>query len=339
MVVFVTMKSVTTLLALLIQLTLFAQIDTIVSEDQILQKIEIDQPSEPIIRFGKEYINLLGKWCYSETDGNSFVLSKTKDSASIKGCHEISLGYWGFIEEHHSNELNKQLTDKSFSTSDSVFRFHFFSDTCYFIKNYVISQRHENLLVFTFLKLDSIQLPVNNREGKHSSILLIHRQKASKTADLSIDRIFGVEIDSVFYRGEVVQLNDSFVTFHAYFANGKSNDSVYRFLLDSVTNIGYYFAKNPDRFFSKRVRNQPKYEEEIDDFLRVSQCLMVASLSYTLIDGTINFSNNTISDPTFLKIGIANLLVNAAYASFTIIRQFSTITYYNLEYDWQIVPD
>ena len=171
------------------------------------------------------------------------------------------------------------------------------------------------------------------------SISLIHREKNNKTAELTIDRIFGVEIDSVFYRGEVVQLVDSLITFHAYFADGKSNDSVYRFLLDSVTNIGYYFAQNPDRFFSKRVRNQPKYEEEIDGFLRTSQYLMVASLSYTLIDGTINFSNNTISDPTFLKIGIANLLVNAAYASFTIIRQFSTITYYNLEYDWQIVPD
>lgn len=169
------------------------------------------------------------------------------------------------------------------------------------------------------------------------SLSLIHREKNNKTAELTIDRIFCVEIDSVFYRGEVVQLMDSLITFRAYFVDGKSIDSIYQFSLDSVTNIGYYFAKNPDRFFSKRVRNQPKYEAEIDGFLRVTQYLMVASLSYTLIDGAINFSNNTISDPTFLKIGIANLLVNAAYASFTIIRQFSTITYYDMEYKWQLV--
>ena len=169
------------------------------------------------------------------------------------------------------------------------------------------------------------------------SVSLIHREKNNKTAELTIDRIFAVEIDSVYYRGEVVHLTDSFINFHAYFVDGKSIDSIYQFSLDSVTNIGYYFAKNPDRFFSKRVRNQPKYEGEIDGFLRVTQYLMVASLSYTLIDGAINFSNNTISDPTFLKIGIANLLVNAAYASFTIIRQFSTITYYDMEYKWQLI--
>jgi hypothetical protein len=171
------------------------------------------------------------------------------------------------------------------------------------------------------------------------SVSLIHREKNNKTAELTIDRIFGIEIDSLFYRGEVVQLTDSVITFHAYFIDQNSNDSVYRFLLDSVINIGYYFAKNPDRFFSKRVRNLPKYEEEIDGFLRTSQYLMVASSSYTLIDGAINFNKNTITDPTFLKIGIANLLVNAAYASFTIVRQFSTITFYDLHYKWQIVPD
>lgn len=184
-------------------------------------------------------------------------------------------------------------------------------------------------------RLSADSLPeVQNR----FSVSLIHREKNNKTAELTIDRIFGIEIDSVFYRGEVVQLTDSLITFHAYFVDENRNDSVYQFLLDSVTNIGYYFAKNPDRFFSKRVRNQPKYEEEIDGFLRVSQYLMVASLSYTFLNDAINFSKNTTTDPTFLKIGIANLLVNAAYASFTIVRQFSTVIYYDLHYKWQIVP-
>lgn len=185
-------------------------------------------------------------------------------------------------------------------------------------------------------RLSADSLPeVQNR----FSVSLIHREKDNKTAELTIDRIFGIEIDSVFYRGEVVQLTDSVIIFHAYFVDENRNDSVYRFILDSVTNIGYYFAKNPDRFFSKRVRNQPKYEEEIDGFLRVSQYLMVASLSYTFLNDAINFSNNTTTDPTFLKIGIANLLVNAAYASCTIVRQFSTVTYYDLQYKWQIVSD
>ncbi|MES2554651.1 MAG: hypothetical protein V4604_00795 [Bacteroidota bacterium] len=330
------MKPVILLLTLFIHSALFSQITdstVIVSEeDQILQQIQLDEPSEPIIRFGKEHINLLGKWCYAEIDSNSFVLSKTPDSLAQKNCREISFGYWGYVGE----EMNR-----SFSVIDSVFQFHFFPEDQYFTKSYTIHQHAENQLVFTHLKTDPGIVPTD-QPTKQLSISLIHQFK-NKTADLSLDRIFRLTLDSVAYSGEVVELADCIITFHAYFVGQVSKDSIYRFPLDSITEIGYYYAEHYERYFAKHIRKQPKYIDEFEDFLRVTRYIGGASFIYTILSGIPVKSYegspaiNKNADKVFIQIGICNLLVNACYFSFLAIRQFSTITYYDLEYHWQMV--
>jgi len=194
---------------------------------------------------------------------------------------------------------------------------------------------------------DSIGFVTDSLSDKEirGSISLIHREKNNKTAELTIDRIFGVEIDSVFYRGEVVQLMDSLITFHAYFVDGKSTDSVYQFLLDSVTNIGFYYATHPERYFKKHVKAESKHGDEVEDFFRVTQYIGATSLIYSMVSGFFNQSLEKSpaiilgEDPVILKIGIYSLFANAGYIAFLAIRQYSTITYYDLEYNWQIVPD
>lgn len=328
MVVFVTMKSVTTLLALLIQLTLFAQIDTIVSEDQILKRIEIDQPSEPIIRFGKEYINLLGKWCYSETDGNSFVLSKTKDSASIKGCHEISLGYWGFVVD----EMNR-----SYSVTDSVFQFHFFRDTRYFTKSYSIRLYNENQLVFVYQKT-----AVADQPNKQISISLGYRFD-SDTTDLSLDRIFSVWVDSISYRGDMIQLMDSAITFHAYFVDDIEKDSIYWFPLNKLSGIDYCTSRNPGRFFQKNRIPSSKREEIIEDAIRVCGHLSVMSILALTISGSAGEKSYTIKSGladevlnVLAPIGLFSGFITYGYYSIKMLYWSSITDYYDLTDEWFI---
>lgn len=327
------MKSIISLLTLLVYPTLFAQTfttDTVVDEDQILQQIQLDEPSEPIIRFGTETINLLGKWCYTEIDSNSFLLS-AEDSLSEKNCHLISLGYWGFIQE----EINK-----SFSVNDSVFQFHFFPENNYFTKSYFISQHNKNQFLFTYLKTDWRTVSVDQPKKK-PAIELIHQFK-NRTADLSLDHIFRITIDSVHYRGEVVQLLDSVITFHTYFVDGEPKDSIYRFSLDSLEEIGYYSANHPERFFQKNNKPQSKIRDNLDDFFRVIGYIGVMSNIATMISGFLGNTYkgssvvNTGIDPTFTQIGSYSLLVSATYYSCIMLHHSLITHYYDLTEKWCI---
>ncbi|ASS48999.1 MAG: hypothetical protein A3D31_05305 [Candidatus Fluviicola riflensis] len=327
------MKPVILLLILLVPCVLFAQIDSTNlanDEDQILQKIQPDEPSEPIIRFGTEQINLLGKWCYAEIDSNSFVLSKIPDSIIPKNCLEISFGYWGFIGE----EMNR-----SFSVIDSVFQFHFFTENNYFTKSYTISQYNENQLFFKYLKTDSRTISAN-QTTKQTSIQLTHQFK-NKTADLSLDRVFRLTVDSIYYRGEVLQSDNCVIVFHAYFVDGTEKDSIYRFSLDSVSGISYYTAKHPERFFEKNRNPPSKMQEKLDDAFRVIGYIGGMSILATVISSSAGKKSDEGEsdvkagiDPVLVQIGLISGLLNFTYYSAIILHRSLITDQYDLTEEW-----
>ncbi len=332
------MKLITALLTLSTCSAIFAQPDStkqLVEEDPILEKIQIDEPAEPILRFGTHSINLFGRWCFDEADSNSFILRKKETPR--EDCLEVSFGYWGYFGEQRT--MNGALVaEKTFSILDSTLSFYYEDGST---RSYIVTRRFENELILSKPKT-ALPIVPTEKDDKQGFIPVMHQFK-NKSAELALERIFELTVDSIDYFGEVEQLTDSMITFHAYQVGWKINDSVYRFPLDSVTELGYYFGKHYERYFTKHVRSQPKHADEVEDFFRVTRYIGGAAIIYTLISGIPVKSYEgdpaltTGADPVIMDIGLYTLIANAGYVALQIFRQLSTRKFYNLEDDWQIV--
>ena len=250
---------------------------------------------------------------------------------------EVSFGYWGYFGEQRT--MNGALVaEKTFSILDSTLSFYYEDGST---RSYIVTRRFENELILSKPKT-ALPIVPTEKDDKQGFIPVMHQFK-NKSAELALERIFELTVDSIDYFGEVEQLTDSMITFHAYQVGWKINDSVYRFPLDSVTELGYYFGKHYERYFTKHVRSQPKHADEVEDFFRVTRYIGGAAIIYTLISGIPVKSYEgdpaltTGADPVIMDIGLYTLIANAGYVALQIFRQLSTRKFYNLEDDWQIV--
>jgi len=95
----------------------FCQSINTVDEDEIIQKIQLDQPSDPVVRSGMNYVNLFGKWCYVSGDSSKFTLQRVADSTLVSGCNGLRFHYFGEISEElqgdffRSNLLRYEIQD------------------------------------------------------------------------------------------------------------------------------------------------------------------------------------------------------------------------------------
>jgi hypothetical protein len=181
-----------------------------------------------------------------------------------------------------------------------------------------------------------------NQSTTERSIPLTHRFKR-KTVELSVDRIFKVSVDSISYRGDVVQLADSVITFHAYFVEGAEQDSVYRFPLNSLSGISYYTAGNPERFFQKNRIPPSKAEEIVDDAFRVIGYIGGMSILATVISSSAGKKSyeggsdiTEKADPVLAQIGLISGLLNFAYYSVIILHRSFITNHYDLTEKWFI---
>ncbi|MBL7889233.1 MAG: hypothetical protein JNL24_06750 [Bacteroidia bacterium] len=113
------------LLFLFISVFSFSQTDSAVfPEDEILQKIELGDPSIPSLRYKHQYIYPIGKWCTVNSDSIRWKLSQVNSNSLLSQCDGLYFKGNGQLEEHVNDHF--VMFDKrriNFIVRDSILEF------------------------------------------------------------------------------------------------------------------------------------------------------------------------------------------------------------------------
>jgi hypothetical protein len=73
--------------------------------DDIIEKIEIGEPSIPLIRFGMEQVYLIGRWCYVSKDSIFWTISRVEDDSPLEFFNGIEFKLHGKVQEYVREDL------------------------------------------------------------------------------------------------------------------------------------------------------------------------------------------------------------------------------------------
>ena len=186
------------------------------------------------------------------------------------------------------------------------------------------------LLCFLFISFHSFA-QISDYIPSIKKEISLAKRKNGKSKKLAIERIIGLKVDSIYYRGQVKHLTDSSIIFQTYYRNGKKFDSVYIFNLANLQTIKYFRANNLERYIRRHVRENKELSE-------VPMKILMSIGASALILHAINeftLSNGVISD-VLIDINVYSFLAGFIYAGCIIVPSYVQLKFYNVTTKWKI---
>lgn len=163
----------------------FSQTDSSVfPEDEILQKIELGDPSIPSLRYKNKYIYPIGKWCTVNSDSIRWKLSQVNSNSLLSQCTGLYFKGNGQLEEHVNGHF--VMFDKrriNFIAKDSILEFTVIKkDSTKEVEQYVVENFADQCMTLKLINIKEISsvsfTPIfGNSENPENAVINVDGKK------------------------------------------------------------------------------------------------------------------------------------------------------------------